>query len=419
MTSNAWPHVQLKDCVDLLAGFAFKSASFSEVASDIALVKGENVSQGKILWDISKRWPVADWQKLEKYQLAIGDVILAMDRPWIPAGLKWAFIRPEDPPALLVQRCSRLRSNSSTLFQGFLRYVIGSSEFEDYVRPITTGVNVPHISGSQILSFRLRLPPVSIQRRIAEILAAYDDLIENCERRIRILDEMARKLYREWFVHFRYPGHENVPLVDSALGKIPKGWTVAVLGELATFQSGYAFQSKAFAAGAQHRIVTIRNVQDGEFDPIVSNCIDDIPKAMPSHCHLRDRDILLSLTGNIGRVCLVYDAPFLLNQRVAKLLPRKGFDWAFTYCIFRDESVRGRLEKLANGVAQQNLSPIAAANLLIATAPDSIRECFALVAESYVSTIVDYLNLAKNLRRTRDLLLPRLLSGQLDVGAMA
>src|SRR5688500_16156509 len=99
-----WRRVKLAECVDLLAGFPFKSQHFTDMSDDVPLVKGENVSQGRILWDISKRWPSAEWDTMAKFQLIPGDVIVAMDRPWVPAGLKWAFIRDQDPRALLVQR---------------------------------------------------------------------------------------------------------------------------------------------------------------------------------------------------------------------------------------------------------------------------------------------------------------------------
>ena len=73
-------------------------------------------------------------------------------------------------------------------------------------------------------AFEVRVPPLPTQRKIASILSAYDDLIENNTRRIAILEEMAQAIYREWFVNFRFPGHENVKLVDSPLGQIPEGW---------------------------------------------------------------------------------------------------------------------------------------------------------------------------------------------------
>ena len=89
--------VKLAECVDLLSGFAFKSQQFTDNREDVHLVKGEYVSQDCILWDISKRWLASEWEDFEKSQLHSGDVVIAMDRPWVLAGLKWCFIRPHDP----------------------------------------------------------------------------------------------------------------------------------------------------------------------------------------------------------------------------------------------------------------------------------------------------------------------------------
>jgi len=159
------------------------------------------------------------------------------------------------------------------------------------------------------------IPPLPIQRRIAGILSAYDELIENSQRRIKILESMARALYREWFVHFRFPGHESVPRVPSALGEIPKGWGICALGEFVQFKSGFAFKSGTFTADGEHRLVTIKNVQDGSFNPESDSRMSELPANLPPYCVLKDGEILLSLTGNVGRVCMVYDGPFLLNQR--------------------------------------------------------------------------------------------------------
>ncbi len=90
------------------------------------------------------------------------------------------------------------------------------------IKPYVTGAAQPKLSQANLRQIEIPLPPLPIQRRIAGILSAYDELMENCQRRIRILEEMARALYREWFVHFRFPGHEKVPRVDSRLGPIPK-----------------------------------------------------------------------------------------------------------------------------------------------------------------------------------------------------
>ena len=96
-----------------------------------------------------------------------------------------------------------------------------------------SGTKVPHTAPSPISrKFEVTIPPLPAQRRIAGILSAYDELIENSQRRIRILEAMARALYREWFVHFRFPGHENHPRVPSPLGEIPEGWEVKQLGDV-------------------------------------------------------------------------------------------------------------------------------------------------------------------------------------------
>jgi type I restriction enzyme S subunit len=114
-------------------------------------------------------------------------------------------------------------------------------------------------------------------------------------------------------------------------------------------------------------------------------------------------------------VCLVYDGPFLLNQRVCKLSPVAPLDWAMTYCMFREPEMRTKLEMLSNGVAQQNLSPVLASHMKFVLPPRELRQSFQLTAEPMVRTIIQLYTKIKNLRQTRDLLLPRLLSGQFDV----
>jgi len=222
---HAWLQVHLGAHVDLLTGYPFKSAQYTDTPDDIMLLRGDNVAQGSLRWERAKRWPIGQTAEFEKYRLRAGDVILAMDRPWIPAGLKYAWIKRADRPSLLVQRVARMRGTNG-LSTDYLRYLIGSPQFTDHVMSIITGVNVPHISARDIKAFRFRLPPVENQRRIAAILSAYDDLIGNNTRRIAILEEMARRLYEEWFVHFRFPGHEGVKIVESEIGAVPEGWTV-------------------------------------------------------------------------------------------------------------------------------------------------------------------------------------------------
>ena len=300
--------------------------------------------------------------------------------------------------------------NFKGLDSQFLYYWIGSPQGKAELQKCTIGSSQSAFTIVLLKGIEIDLPPLHIQRQIAGILSAYDELIENSQRRIKILESMARALYREWFVHFRFPGHESTPRIPSPLGNIPQGWEVKKLADFVELKSGFAFKSGTFTTDGQHRLVTIKNVQDGSFNPESDSRLSELPEKMPPYCVLSDGDILLSLTGNVGRVCLVFNSPFLLNQRVSKLVPLKPFDWSMAYCMFREPEMRTKLEMLSNGVAQQNLSPVLASQMELALPSLELRQKFASAAEPMIESIVQLYTKIQNLRRTRDLLLPQLLS---------
>ncbi|MAL32736.1 MAG: hypothetical protein CMG84_04725 [Marinobacter sp.] len=231
--------VRLSEYAEIKPGFAFKSDRFTDKSSDIPLVKGDNVQQGYIDWTKAKFWNSDDVDDYRDYLLEPGDIVVAMDRPWVNAGLKWAFIKAHDPKCLLVQRVARLRAKRG-LSQDFLRYLVSSKYFASYIEPIVTGVNVPHISGKQIGDFRIPLPEIDIQEKVAALLATYDDLIENNKRRITLLENMAEEIYREWFVRFRFPGWQEAEFEKG----LPAGWSIKRLNDILVLQYGKALKSE-------------------------------------------------------------------------------------------------------------------------------------------------------------------------------
>ena len=404
---SSWQKVKLADCVELLAGFPFKSHRFTDNPSDVPLVKGENVSQGRILWDISKRWPVSGWDDLEKFHLVPGDVVVAMDRPWIPAGLKWSYIREGDPRALLVQRCARLRSSNGCLDQDFLRFVIGGPDFECYVLPITTRVNVQHSSGKQILDFEFTLPPVPIQRRIAGILSAYDDLIENSQRRIKILEEMARRLYREWFVHFRFPGHEDCQFVESPLGEIPEGWRIEPLGDIAQITMGLSPKGDSYNEEAIGTPLINGPVEYGERFPKRIKWTTSPTKTCSKG------SLIICVRGSTTGKYVKSDGEYCLGRGVCSL--SSGFQ-GFADQLFISELPV--LLRQAGGSTFPSWTTNQLLNHQVISPPLVILTRFEEVAKPINEQISVIDKQIQNLRRTRDLLLPRLLSGQIDVEAL-
>jgi type I restriction enzyme S subunit len=413
MAATEMCQVKLKDVCDRITVGHVGPMADKYTPEGIPFLRSQNIAPFRLNVEDIKYVPSEFHEKLRKSALHPGDV--AVVRTGYPGT---ACVIPNTFREL---NCADLVviTPSSKLNPYYLAAIFNSAWGMASVAGNLVGVAQQHFNVGAAKELVVSLPARPVQDRIAGILSAYDELIENSQRRIKILESMARALYREWFVHFRFPGHESVPRVPSPLGEIPKGWGMCSLGDFVQFKSGFAFKSGTFTADGEHRLVTIKNVQDGSFNPESDSRMGELPANLPPYCVLTDGEILLSLTGNVGRVCLVYDGPFLLNQRVSKLAPVEAFDWAMTYCMFREPAMRVKLEQLSNGVAQQNLSPVLASKMEFARPPRELRQRFAELAEPMMQVIVQLYSTIQNLRRTRDLLLPRLLSGQIDVEAMA
>ena len=290
----------------------------------------------------------------------------------------------------------------------FLYYVLSDDSFFDHMMSSANGTKMPRGNRKLIPSFEIPLPPLSTQHRIASILSRYDSLIENYQKQIKLLEEAAQRLYKEWFVDLHFPGHENTKIVDG----VPEGWEKKPVKTIIELQSGYAFKSSAFMEDGIYKIVTIKNVKDGAFDGENVSKIASIPEKMPKHCILEDGDILLSLTGNVGRVCIVNGKNYLLNQRVAKL---KSAYKAYTYCLFRSRDMFIEVNNLANGAAQQNVSPIRIGEMKILIPEKKWLDDFERTVSNYILGIITLQSQIRFLTEVRDRLLPKLMSGEIAV----
>lgn len=246
------------------------------------------------------------------------------------------------------------------------------------------------------------------QKRIATILSRYDTLIENYQKQIKLLEEAAQRLYKEWFVDLRFPGHEKVKVVDG----VPEGWERKSVDSVISLLSGYAFKSSSFNEVGKYKIVTIKNVKDGVFDGDNVSTIVSVPDKMPKHCVLKEGDILLSLTGNVGRVCMVSGTDYLLNQRVAKL---KSSYPSFAYCLFRNHDMFVAVNNLANGAAQQNVSPIRIGQMKTLIPSESNLKEFETLASKYIKKVILLQKQIRLLTESRDRMLVKLMSGEVEV----
>ena len=191
--------------------------------------------------------------------------------------------------------------SSVHLLPNYLFYAFRDPMFQAMIDGVRSGSAQPQLPAKTLKEMTIPVPTLEEQKRIADILSAYDKLIENNRRQIALLEEAAQRLYKEWFVDLRFPGHETTPIHDG----LPEGWRNGLLGDIVSFVSGYAFKSSSFSKEGNYKVVTIKNVLDGKFDGNGMDLIIDLPKNMTSECILHQGDILISLTGNVGRVCLV------------------------------------------------------------------------------------------------------------------
>lgn len=301
-----------------------------------------------------------------------------------------------------------LRPNPHIVEPAYMYYSMLSKAFFLQADAAAIGAAQRTISLSSLQNLTINLPDLPTQRRIASILSAYDDLIENNRRQIKLLEEAAQRLYREWFVELRFPGHESVKVVDG----VPEGWMKGTVDNIVKLLSGYPFKSSEYVSSGKYRLVTIKNVKDGEFSPDNVDYIDQLPDKVPSHCILTEGDILLSLTGNIGRVCIVNGYNYLLNQRVAKL---QTLHPAYAYCMFRSKEMLNKMTALSNGVAQQNLSPIRAEKIRILIPSSNLLFQFKNIVEPIISQIILLNNQITFACEARDRLLPELMDGEMEV----
>lgn len=301
-----------------------------------------------------------------------------------------------------------LRPNPHIVEPAYMYYSMLSKAFFLQADAAAIGAAQRTISLSSLQNLTINLPDLPTQRRIASILSAYDDLIENNRRQIKLLEEAAQRLYREWFVELRFPGHEGVKVVDG----VPEGWMKGTVDNIVKLLSGYPFKSSEYVSSGKYRLITIKNVKDGEFSPDNVDYMDQLPDKVPSHCILTEGDILLSLTGNIGRVCIVNGYNYLLNQRVAKL---QTLHPAYAYCMFRSKEMLNKMTALSNGVAQQNLSPIRTEKIRILIPSSNLLFQFKSIVEPIILQIILLNNQITFSCEARDRLLPKLMSGEMEV----
>ena len=283
---------------------------------------------------------------------------------------------------------------------------------------------VPGVNRNHLHAMNVSVPDLPEQRRIAGILSAYDDLIENCERRIRVLEEMARALYREWFVLFRYPGHEKTPLVDSALGRIPRGWRCSDVASVSdgpegvqTGPFGSQLHQEEYAREGIPLVMPkdLRGFRIDEGD--IARVPEEVADRVSRH-RMKVGDIVYGRRGDIGRRAFVmeHQVGTICGTGCLRIRPNsRAVDGWYLFNYLGQENVVTLISGRAQGVTMPNLNTKLLATVPIIVPPRALQDEFAARTFQLAVQRERLFAMMRNLAQTRDLLLPRLLSGQLSI----
>lgn len=322
----------------------------------------------------------------------------------------------------LGRRMALIRTNAQKVDGKFLFYYFFSPAWREVIaNNMISGATVDRIPLVQFSKFPVRVPSLGLQRKIAEILSAYDDLIESSQRRIRILETMARSLYRECFVDFRFPGHEKARRAPSVLGENPEGWELATLGILCGGKSGVQtgpFGSQLHESDYSETGVPVVMPKDLIGFRVRTDSIARVSESTASKLarhRMQAGDIVYGRRGDIGRRAFITEgqAGWLCGTGCLRIRPDPGaINGWYLFNYLGQEDVLGVIAGRAQGVTMPNLNTGVMASLPIRLPPRSLQEDFARLSLPFAAASEMLTTQMDILRKLRDLQLPRLLSGQ-------
>ena len=399
-----WKEVRLGDVCEIITGFPFPGKKYSK--EGIRVVRGDNVTIGNLRWDAEKdkRWN-EPFDKTDYYSLQANDIVIGMDGSRV--GKNKARIKKEDLPLLLAQRVACVRHNELAE-QDYLYYNIFSKKFIDYVNSIHTGSAIPHISQKQIEDYKILLPDLETQRRIASILSSLDRKIELNNKINADLEEMAQVIFKNWFVDFE--PFKDGKFVDSELGMIPEGWKVGRLTEIASYMNGLAMQKYPPENNEDSLpVLKIKELGQGFCGTDSDRCSCNIK----DECKIHNGDVIFSWSGTL-LVDVWCGGDCGLNQHLFKVTSNDYPKWFYYYWtkhhlqefihIAKDKAVtmghikRGHLEEAMVAIPDND-------------SMEKAHELFEPILSKMISLRLE----SSRLSLLRDTLLPRLMSGELEV----
>lgn len=407
MKTEVWPEFRIGDLGEVFTGRTPSTERASYFGNDFPFLTPGDMRQGKYARETQRSLSHEGAQLLNRIQLPANSVCVSC------IGWQMGEVIMTDKPSFSNQQINTIIPNGKA-DPSFLYYSLRPRKQELLSLGATTGVRTPILNKSTFCNLTVKIPSLRVQRRIASVLSAYDELIENGQRRIRIVETMARTLYREWFVQFRFPGHEKLARVSSPLGDIPEKWKVKSIRQCGAVITGKT-PSKANPDfyGNDMQFVKTPDMHGNMFILSASDSLSMAGAKSQANKTLPAGSICVSCIGTIGVVSVTTE-DCQTNQQINSVVLANPASAEFLFLRLRD--AKQTLENLgANGATMGNVNKGKFEAMEIVYPPDDLLARYHRLAEPMFSEILKLLRQIQNLHRTRDQLLPRLLSGQLNV----
>jgi len=349
------------------------------------------------------------------------DLIFAREAP-----IGNVAIIPREVKVCLGQRTVLIRPDKKKVDPHHLLYLLLGDDIQARIQAMATGATVGHLNVRDIRELQLpELPPLTVQRKIGAVLSVYDDLIESNTRRIKILEELAQAIYREWFVHFRFPGRRKVKLVNCSIGHIPEGWGVATLADVlselesgARPKGGIDPDERGVPSIGAENVIRLGRYGFSKEKWVSRRFYDSMRRG-----RIRSGDVLLYKDGaQIGRKSMFRDGfphnECCVNEHVFILRTNQKVSQAYLYFWLDEPEMTQKIRNLNVNAAQPGINQSGVNSLPILVPPKRLINAFDESVEAILALLFNLSKKNPVLQRTRDLLLPRLISGELDVSEL-
>lgn len=407
-----WKSAQLGNIIDIKHGHAFDGGFFSDSGEYILLTPGNCREEGGLkLKGEKEKYYIGEIPK--DYLLKTGDMLVVMtDLVNTAPILGGSFIIPEDNRFLHNQRLGLVViKNQNKINKLFLYYLLNTHSYRSQVRGSASGATVRHTSPNRIKACQLQIPvDIAYQEKIGNTLSAYDDLIENNQRRIKLLEEAARLLYREWFVHFRFPGYEHVRVVNG----VPEGWEHSILSRFYDTTSGGtpSRTNPTFFTGDILWVKT-QELLDSFLINIDEKITEDAMKNSAAKLFPKGTVLVAMYGATIGQLGILA-FPAASNQACCAIIPkdvRASFIHAFLF--FREN--KEKLVNLSMGAAQKNINQQIIRSFPMLMPTSYLMFTFCEILKPVFSQWLNLQYQYEKLKTARDLLLPRLMNGEISL----